>query len=83
MTKYNGYANYETWNVAMIISNTEWLYYSAREFMAEFTGNNPYIAFINYLGYESESTLDRVAYIGYELDYRELDEFMLDYFKED
>ena len=83
MTNYNGYANYETWNVAMIISNTEWLYFSASEFMAEFTGKNPYIAFINYVGYESEMTLDDVAYIGHRLNYQELDVFMLDYIKDE
>ena len=83
MSNYNGYENFETWNVVIFISNTEWLYYSAREFMAEFTGKNPYIAFINHVGYESEFTMDRVAYIGYKLDYQELDEFMVDYFKDE
>jgi hypothetical protein len=80
---YNGYANYETWNVALIISNTKWIYYSAREFMKEFEGRNPYIAFTNYLGYESEVTDDGVKYLGHELDYQELDEFMTDYFKDE
>jgi len=80
---YNGYANYETWNVAMIISNTEWLYYSAVEFMKEFEGRNPYIAFINYIGFESEMTLDDVAYIGHELDHDELNQYMMEYISDE
>ena len=77
MTNYNGYANYETWNVALIISNTEELYFTAREFIADFEGRNPYIAFISYMGYRSKSTLDGVMYIGHRLDFEELNEFML------
>jgi hypothetical protein len=77
---YNGWSNYETWNVALIISNTEWLYYSAREFMKGFTGKNPYIAFINSIGYESEVTCDGVKCLGHKLDYKELDEYMIEYF---
>jgi len=80
---YNGYTNYETWNVVLILSNTEWLYLSAKEFIKNFSGMNPYIAFINYLGYESKRTLDNVAYLGWELNYQELDFFMLDYFKDE
>lgn len=80
---YNGWSNYETWNVALIMTNTEWLYCSGREFMKEFVGKNPYIAFINYLGFESEMTLDNVVYIGHELDYQKLNEFMVNYFKDE
>jgi hypothetical protein len=76
---YNGWANYETWNVALIISNTEELYYLARDFMIDFKGKNPYIAFITYLGYRSKGTLDGVAYIGHRLDFEELNDFMLDF----
>ena len=79
---YNGWANYETWNVTLIISNTEWIYYSAREFMKEFKGRNPYIAFINYLGYEAERTCDGVQFLGHELDYQKLDEYMSEYIGE-
>ena len=80
--KYNGWANYETWNVALVISNTEELYFTAKEFMAGFEGQNPYIAFISYMGYRSKSTLDGVMYIGYQLDFEELNQFMLEFIDE-
>jgi hypothetical protein len=34
--------------------NTEVLYYSVVEFMEEFAGKNPYIAFIDYVGLKAE-----------------------------
>ena len=49
--------------------------------MAEFTGKNPYIAFINHVGYESELSLNDVAYIGHKLDYDELNLYMVDIFQ--
>jgi hypothetical protein len=82
MANYNGYANYETWNIALHINNNEEIYFSAVEFMNEFIGRNPYIAFINYMGFESDMTGDDVKWIGYELDYSELNEVMLT-FKDD
>ena len=75
---YNGWSNYETWNVALVISNTEELYFTAREFMTGFEGQNPYIAFISCMGYRSKSTLDGVVYIGHRLNFKELNEFMLE-----
>jgi len=76
---YNGWSNYETWNVTLIVSNTEFLYYLARDFMKDFEGNNPYIAFINYIGYESKRTVDNIPFLSYKLDYQELNEFMLEH----
>ena len=54
---YNGWANYETWNVALWIQNDERLYHLAREL-----GN--YEAFVDYVteGFRNSKTPDGVKW---------------------
>ena len=51
---YNGWNNYETWNVALFINNTESLYHLAQECGC-------YEEFLTYLG-EDAQTKDGVKY---------------------
>ena len=43
---YNGFANYETWNVALWIGNDEFLYNTARACVRFAEGENPWIKFV-------------------------------------
>ena len=74
-TTYNGWSNYETWNVALYIQNEEGLYHMARDY--------------RHLGYQqfaemmkedcnSYETPDGVAWTDSALDYDELNEMMED-----
>lgn len=77
--KYNGWKNYETWNVAMWINNDEGLFYVAKsvdtykqfcEVLAEqFTSNNP----IYIVEAISIQTPDGVAWNDSGLDIEALD----------
>lgn len=79
-TNYNGYKNYNTWNVALWISNDYNLYKSAVKFMNSFKGQAPYKNFINFMGLENSKTFDGVNFIDASLGYRELNSFMKDLF---
>lgn len=73
---YNGYKNYNTWNIALWISNDYGLYNLAVEFMENFKGQAPYKKFVEFLGLENEKTLDDVKFIDRSLSYRDLNSFM-------
>ena len=78
-TTYNGWANYETWNVALWIANDYGLYSEAIDFMKydnEAKDENPYIEFIHFISLAFAETPDNVAWISDELDYDELNQFM-------
>lgn len=77
---YNGWANYETWNVALWIENDEFLYCEARRFRHKL---NPYKAFIEYLQtFDSDmgelrlQTPDNVLWNDSELDIDALNEMI-------
>lgn len=74
---YEGWANYETWNVSLWINNTYDIYKGAVEFMeTNPDGENPYKAFVTSCGLASQKTADGVLYMDKGLNYRELDAMM-------
>lgn len=74
MADYNGYANWETWNVSLWLSNEEPLYRQIVAFMRGYAGSAPYRDFIAKAGLADEKTPDGAAYLDPALDYDELDE---------
>ena len=65
---YNGWANYETWNVALWLQNDYVLYQFARRY-------DDYSKFVAAIGFGSE-TPDGVSFASPKLDYNELNEMM-------
>jgi hypothetical protein len=73
---YNGWANYETWNVALWIQNDEPLYREAYRFMRRYTGDDPYRDFVAAMEITDQQTPDGVAYTDRTIDREELDEML-------
>jgi len=67
--RYNGWTNWETWNVALWIGNDEYLYREARR-------SHSYFDFVQRMGFETDSTPDGAKYVDSNLDYDELDEMI-------
>jgi hypothetical protein len=65
---YNGWANYETWNVALWLQNDYALYKFASRY-------DDYSKFVSAIGFGSE-TPDGVSFASPKLDYNELNEMM-------
>ena len=71
-TTYNGWTNYETWNVALWIGNDEGLYHLAKE-----AGNyNDFVDFLEACTFNDQSTDDGVAYRDPAVNIIELDEMI-------
>ena len=66
---YNGWTNWETWNVALWIGNDEYLYREARKCYS-------YLNFVERMGFASSATPDGAKYVSPELDLAELDEMI-------
>ena len=74
---YEGWANRQTWNVALWINNDYPLYQAAVAFMKDNPDKkNPYKAFVISTGLENERTPDRIAYLSTRLNYKELNKMM-------
>ena len=72
-TTYNGWTNYETWNVSLWIGNDEGLYHIAREY--RHIGYKAFSEMMMEMG-EDNATLDGVKWDDSNLNYCELDEMM-------
>lgn len=76
---YNGWKNYETWNIALWINNDYGLYTAARNFMQAYKGRKPYKDFVaEMFGYYPKRTPDGVRYMNDVLDYRALNSMMVE-----
>jgi len=72
---YQGWANYETWNVALDINNNEKIYSAARTFMNQHDHKPaPFQTFVN--AYKLTKTIDNVLYTHPNLNTEELDQLM-------
>ena len=73
---YNGWANRETWNIALWIQNDEPFYREACRFMRGYRGDTPYRDLIDGIGLTTESTPDGVAYADRAIDDAAIDEML-------
>lgn len=74
-TTYNGWTNYETWNIWLWLNNDEMQY----GLLIEFLSKNPtasYQELISWLELTDKKTPDGVAYISHKIDRSEIEEAM-------
>ena len=72
---FNGWKNYETWNVWLWITNDRPLYDAMMEYIAEYGKRASYHGFHTYLHYaENDETPDRVEWWDTSIDTESLDE---------
>ena len=76
---YNGWANRQTWNVALWIGNDEGLYRAACDFMGRYHGRAPYRNFIISMGLEDSRTPDGIGWYTDRLAYAALNEMMREF----
>ena len=77
-TSYNGWTNYETWNVALWIQNDEGLYNEAKRIMRR-APRYPYQEFCALMeSFDMQSTPDGVRWMDGLIDEDELNETMED-----
>lgn len=80
--EYNGWTNYETWNVTLYLNNDEGTYLAIKEYVnaALVDGERPnYDDLIEYLGIGEESTPDGVRWDYFRIDRAELYDWLMDY----
>lgn len=75
---YNGWKNRATWNVALWIGQDP-LYTEAVAFIKDYKGKQPYVDFLESCGLDTQKTADGINYVSEELDYKRLDEMMMEY----
>lgn len=83
---YNGWTNYDTWNVMLHIDNDEYLYKRKMEFFKECVRTEVttprYRSLIQYLGVLGGKTMDGVEYDAPSLDMMQLDDSVHGEFQE-
>ena len=78
MSKYNGWASYENWNVMLWLNGTENLYFGMMQVIEDYEEIPSYIKLILCLGLENENTGDGTPFLNSNLDYVELDKHIKD-----
>lgn len=79
-TTYNGWKNYQTWNVALWVSNDEPLYRAAVQVAQDGKGKrNAFSRFLDSTGLRGFYTPDRVKWDGQKLDFRALSEMIMEF----
>lgn len=79
--KYNGWANYQTWNVALYLDNDQGTYTAVVEY-ANSAEEPTYRGLIEHLGLGRELTPDDVHWLDSGLNHEELDEMVRDHREE-
>ena len=74
MKKYNGWTNYETWNVMLWLNNVENLYFSMVAVLQGSKTPLTYKEVIFALDLDTEMTGDRIPFIDASLNHEELNE---------
>jgi hypothetical protein len=83
---YNGWKNYETWNVALYLNNDEQTYEAVNEYVRDTldsTDDLSYDGLLEYLGIEDESTPDGIRWNYFRVDRQEMFEWLMDHASED
>ncbi len=76
---YQGWKNYETWNVALYIDNERSIYDKSVKFMSSYKGKTPYVDFIKSAGLSGKKTPDDVKWSDPKIDTAELDSKLNEY----
>ena len=72
---YNGWKNYQTWNVALWVNNDEWLYNLAVEYVRTRKKPTQY-GFICWSGLIYDKTPDGIKYLSTKISRRELNRIL-------
>jgi hypothetical protein len=80
---YNGWTNYETWNVALYLTNEEPTYRALVEFATNYDGDRPYVDLIRHLGLAGDETADGVLWLDPLLDENELNAWVTEFVEGD
>ena len=75
---YNGWRNYQSWNIALCINNDEGLYHAARDYAERHptVTKGLYAGFVRLMGLDGGRTPDGVWWLSGKLDLPELNAMM-------
>lgn len=76
MKKYNGWTNYETWNVMLWLNNVENLYFSMVVVLQNSDTSLTYRELIFALDLQDATTGDKIPFMDASLNYEELNEVL-------